>query len=46
MIVSVYEAGMYNTALGIQRLPRVIAMLQVGVGADLYDARTRDATAP
>ena len=38
MVVSIYEARMHDSSLGIQRLPSIEAVSEVGVGANLHDA--------
>ena len=42
VIVRVDEAGMDDSAFGIYRFPCVVALPEVGIGADFQDARTCD----
>ena len=42
MIVSIDEAGVYDTAASVHRLPGIVAKSQVSIGADAHDARTGD----
>ena len=46
MIVSIDEARVHDTVVGIHRLRRIKALCKIGIRANLHDARTRNRHRP